>query len=86
MQPVEGGGRETAEVGAGLRAAPELDGAAREKDEDEESGMVNRRSPAKGPCGSRAKAAFGCREMNKQKRTQYNYCTLLIVNVGPDLV
>jgi hypothetical protein len=39
--PVDGGGRETAAVAAGLRAAPELDGAAaREKDEDEESGMV----------------------------------------------
>ncbi len=39
-QPVDGGGRETAAVGAGLRAAPELDGAAREEDVDEESGMV----------------------------------------------
>jgi hypothetical protein len=64
-QPVDGAGRETAAVGAGLRAAPVADGAAREEDVEEESGIVNRRSPTKGPYDSRAADTFGCRECKR---------------------
>jgi hypothetical protein len=80
IPPVDGGGRETAEVAAGLRAAPELDGAAgREEDAEEESGMVTAGALQKALGDSKAAlpsvAGNAERTFHQKRRSKYNVCT-----------